>query len=326
MRRQVEKLVLPGNVQANYEAPIYARTSGYVKAWHTDIGTKVTKGQLLAEIDTPEVDDQLRQAEADLATAQANDDLARSTAKRWQGLLATDSVSRQETEEKVADAAAKDALVNASKANVARLQQMEQFKRVLAPFDGVVTERRTDIGALINAGSGSGPELFRVADTATLRVYVQVPQAYTQTVKVGMPAELHFAEFPRRNFAATVARTAEAMDPTARSLLVELRVDNKDGTLMPGGYTEAQFALPSSATTLRLPINTLLFRSEGLRVAKLGADGKVALTPITLGRDFGSQVEVVKGVEPTDAVVLNPPDSLADGQTVRLAQPVEAAK
>jgi len=314
-----EKLVLPGTVQANLEAPIYARTSGYIKSWQTDIGSQVKKGQKLAEIDTPEVDDQWRQAQADLATAEANDAIARSTAKRWQALLATDSVSKQETDEKLADAAAKDAQVASAKANLSRLLQLQQFKQVVAPFDGVVTARQTDVGNLINAGSGSGTELFRVADTKSLRIYVQVPQAYSPSMAVGMQAELHFNEHPGHVYPASVVRTAQALDPASRTLLVELKVDNANGELLPGGYTDVQFQLSSDEATLRLPVNTLLFRSEGLRVAEVDADGKVTLLPITLGRDFGTQVEVVSGLEPNQVIVLNPPDSLVDGQQVHLA-------
>jgi len=316
-----EDVVLPGTVQSFLEAPIYARTSGYVKAWYTDIGAPVKKGQLLAELDTPEIDDQLHQAEADLGTAEANGKLADSTAKRWQALVATDSVSKQENDEKAADAAAKNAAVLASKANVARLQQLESFKRVVAPFDGIVTARKTDVGALINAGSGIGPELFHVADTSKLRVYVQVPQAYVPLVKAGMAASLRFVEFPRRDFPATVARTAEAMDATARTLLVELQVDNAQHELLPGGYTEVHLAVTPSAATVRLPINTLLFRAEGLRVAKIDGNNQVVLAPVTLGRDYGTEVEVVEGVAPGESVVLNPPDSLKDGQAVRVTPP-----
>jgi RND family efflux transporter MFP subunit len=318
-----EDVVLPGTVQAFVDAPIFARTSGYVKAWYTDIGAKVTKGQLLAEIDTPEVDEQLRQAQADLATAEANDKLAATTAKRWQALVATDSVSKQENDEKAADAAAKSALVAASKANVARLEQLEGFKRVVAPFDGIVTARKTDIGALINAGSGIGPELFHVADTSKLRVYVQVPQTYVPLVKDGMKANLRFAEFPRRDFPANVTTTAQAMDAVARTLLVELEVDNATHELIPGGYTEVHLAVQTESPAARLPINTLLFRAEGLRVAKLDATSSHALlVPVTLGRDYGTEVEVVSGVDPGESVILNPPDSLKDGQEVHVTAPV----
>ena len=315
-----EELVLPGNVQAYVEAPIYARTNGYIKDWYTDIGAVVKRGQLLAVIDTPEVDDQLRQAEADLRTAEANDQLARSTAKRWQELLATDSVSRQETEEKVADAAAKDALVAAARANVSRLRNLEDFKHVVAPFDGVITARRTDIGALINAGSGVGPELFRLSDTSKLRIYIQVPQTFATEVKTGTTADLHFAEYPGRTFPARLVRTAQALDPTARTLLVELQVDNSRRELLPGGYTEAHLKLAQPSSTVRLPVNTLLFRRDGLRVAKIEPDQRVRLTTVSLGRDFGTEVEVVDGVKAGEAVVINPPDSLVDNEQVRVAE------
>jgi RND family efflux transporter MFP subunit len=316
-----QDVVLPGTVQSFVDAPIFARTSGYVKAWYTDIGAQVTKGQLLAEIDTPEIDDQLRQAQADLNTAEANGKLAESTAKRWQDLAKTDSVSKQENDEKAADALAKVAAVAASKANVARLQQLESFKRVLAPFDGVVTARRTDVGALINAGSGTGPELFRVADTSKLRIYVQVPQAYVPAIKTGQTANLRFVEFPGRDFPATVARTAEAMDPTARTLLVELQVDNSKHELLPGGYTQVHLAVTPSSSIARLPINALLFRAEGLRVAKVDGANHINLVPVTLGRDFGTEAEVLDGVASGEAVVLNPPDSLRQGQEVQVITP-----
>ena len=318
---KTEEIVLPGTVQAVVDAPIFARTNGYVKAWYTDIGARVTKGQLLAEIDTPEIDQQLRQAQADLNTAEANGKLADSTAKRWQDLVKTDSVSKQENDEKTSDAAAKAALVAAAKANVARLQELEGFKRVVAPFDGVVTARRTDVGALINAGSGIGPELFQIADTSKLRIYVQVPQAYVPMVKTGMTANLHFVEFPGRDFPATVSTTADAIEPTARTLLVELLVDNSKHELLPGGYTEAHLTVTPSATIARLPINTLLFRAEGLRVAKIDGAGHVSLVPVALGRDYGTEVEVVSGVSPGESVVLNPPDSLHEGQEVRVITP-----
>jgi RND family efflux transporter MFP subunit len=319
-----EELILPGTVQAQFEAPIYARTSGYIKAWYTDIGAHVTKGQLLAEIDSPEVDDQLRQAEADLATAQANEQLARTTAERWRILLSTDSVSKQDNDEKAADAAAKGAAVRAAQANVARLRQQKEFARVVAPFDGVVTARRIDVGALINAGSGVGPQLFNVADNTKLRIYVQVPQTYAPKVGIDMKAELVFSQYPGKRFPAVLVRTADAIDPAARTLLVELQTDNANNQLLPGGYAEVHMALPTQAQTVRVPVNTLLFRSEGLRVAKLGPDDKVQLVPITMGRDYGSEVEVLVGIMPGDKIVLNPPDSLGDGQQVRVVQPPPA--
>jgi RND family efflux transporter MFP subunit len=317
-------LVLPGTVQAYYEAPIYARTSGYLRAWHTDIGASVKKGQLLAEIDTPEVDQQLRQAQADLATAQANYDLARTTHERWQGLLATQSVSQQDADERAGDAAAKAAVRLSAAANVARLQELESFKRVVAPFDGVVTQRNTDVGALINAGQGSPANaLFRVADTHRLRIYVSVPQSYAAGISEGMPAKLEFADHPGKLYTATVSSSARALDANSRTLQVELQIDNPKSELLPGSYAQVHFDLPGSPGTLRIPVNTVLFRSSGLQVATVDGD-HVRLKKITQGRDFGTEIEVLAGLEPTDVLVLNPPDSIVDGAPVRLARPIEA--
>lgn len=320
-----EELVLPGNVQANFEAAVYARTSGYVKKWYTDIGTPVKEGQVLADIDTPEIDDQLRQAEADLNTAQANSALADSTARRWKALLVTDSVSKQETDEKIGDAQAKAAMVNSARANVARLQKLEGFKHVTAPFDGVVTARETDIGALINAGSGAGTELFRVADKSKLRVYIQVPQTYASVVTPGMTVQLAFAEHPGRTFAAKMARTAQALDPADRTLRVELSIDNAAGELLPGGLAEVHLKSPAGNPSVRLPASSLLFRAEGLRVATV-ENGKAILRAITIGRDFGKDVEVMTGIKVGETVILNPPDSLAGDEPVRVAQPDDKDK
>ncbi len=314
-----QELVLPGTVQAYYEAPIYARTSGYLKTWYTDIGAHVGRGQILAEIDTPEVDQELRQAQADLATAQANYELAKSTNVRWQGLLATESVSKQDADQKASDEAAKKAALASAEAIVARLRDLESFKRVLAPFDGVVTARNTDIGALINAGQNSGGALFRMADTRRLRVYVQVPQPYATAAVPGVVAQLGFSERPGKSYPTQVVRTAQALDPVARTLQVELQVDNSKGELFPGSYAEVHFKLAGSAESLRLPINTLLFRSAGLQVAVVGAGHEIHLKNITTGRDFGKSLEVLTGVDPNDQVVLNPPESIADGIVVRIA-------
>ncbi|MDR3414982.1 MAG: efflux RND transporter periplasmic adaptor subunit [Nevskia sp.] len=316
-----EQLVLPGSVQAYYEAPIYARTSGYLKMWYTDIGAPVKKGQLLAEIDTPEVDQQYSQALADLATAQANYQLAKSTDVRWQGLLATDSVSKQDADDKAGDAAAKKAAVDSAAANVARLRDLESFKRVAAPFDGTVVSRNTDIGALINAGQGTGTELFRVSDTHRLRIYVQVPQPYAPATTPGVEAELIFAERSGKSYRAQIVHTANALDPNTRTLQVELQIDNARGELFPGAYAEVHFKLPPGADSLRLPANTVLFRSAGLQVATVGADKHVRLKNVTQGRDFGSSIEILSGIEAGDEVVLNPPDSLTDGAEVRIAPP-----
>jgi RND family efflux transporter MFP subunit len=316
-----ESLVLPGTVQAFYEAPIYARTNGYLKAWYTDIGTPVKKGRLLAEIDSPEIDQELLQAQADLATAQANYELARTTDERWQGLLATQSVSKQDADQRAGDAAAKKAALQSAMANVARLRDLESFKRVLAPFDGVVTQRNTDIGALISAGQTAGSALFRVADTHRLRIYVSAPEAYATGLSPGVKADLSFTEHPGRSFPAAIAFTAQALDPASRTLQVELQVDNEKKELLPGAYVEVHFSLATGVNTLRIPVNTVLFRSRGLLVAVLDQEHRVHLTPITTGRDFGSSLEVLAGLPPDCELVLNPAESLTDGEIVRVAPP-----
>jgi RND family efflux transporter MFP subunit len=315
----VEEIVLPGQVKGMLETPIYARTSGYVKTWKTDIGTRVKAGQLLAEIDAPELDQQLRQAQADLKTAQANAAVAKSTADRVQGLVATDSVSRQEGEDRAAAALATASLVASNQANVERLRQLRGFERVVAPYGGVITARETDVGNLINAGSGVGPELFRIADISRLRTYVQAPQSDASLIRTGSLAELHFPEHPGKTYAATVTRTARALDPQTRTLMVELDVDNASEELFPGSFTEVHFKLPSAGRSARLSGNTLLFRAEGLRVAVVGPDNKVQLKAITLGRDFGITVEVLAGLQPTDRVIVNPPASIQNGDLVRVA-------
>ena len=316
-----EELVLPGTVQAYIEAPIYARTNGYLKEWRTDIGTPVTKGQLLGEIDTPEVDRQLAQAEADLATARANESLSNSTNVRWKGLLATESVSKQDADEKAGDAAAKKAAADSAAANVARLRDLTSFKRVVAPFDGVITARNTDIGALINAGQSTGAELFRIADMHKLRIFVQVPEAYAAATGPGLEADLRFAEQPSRTFTARTVRTSNALDPTLRTLQVELELDNAKRDVFPGAYAEVHFKLPASAQSLRLPANTVLFRAAGLQVATIDGQKRVKLKSIVQGRDFGSTIEILSGVEADEVVILNPPDSLTDGVLVRIASP-----
>jgi RND family efflux transporter MFP subunit len=315
-----EELVLPGTVQAYIEAPIYARTSGYLKGWHTDIGAQVTKGELLGEIETPEVDQQLSQAQADLATARANQALSDSTNARWKGLLATESVSKQDADEKAGDAAAKKAAADSAAANLARLRELESFKRVLAPFSGVITARNTDIGALINAGQSAGTELFRIADTHELRIYVQVPEIYASATSPGLEAQLLFAEQPQKTYAAKVVRTSNALDPTLRTLQVELELDNTKREVFPGAYAEVHFKLPASAQSLRLPANTVLFRAAGLQVATVDKQQHVRLKSIVQGRDFGNTIEILSGLEPDDVVILNPPDSLIDGITVHLAK------
>ena len=315
-----EELVLPGTVQAFYEAPIFARTSGYLRMWYTDIGARVKRGALLAEIDTPEVDAQLRQAQADLATAQANYELAHITNERWKGLLATDSVSKQDADQKASSEAATQAALLSAEANVARLRDLESFKRVLAPFDGVVTVRSTDIGALINAGQASGASLFHMADTHKLRIYVQVPQPYAPVAVPGVVAQVDFQEHPGVMFPTRVVRTADALDPASRTLQVELQVDNPKGRLFPGSYAMVHFKLASASNALRVPVNTLVFKAQGLQVAVVGAGDKVLLRNIQEGRDFGQTVEVLSGIGPNDQLVLNPPDSIADGEQVRVVK------
>jgi RND family efflux transporter MFP subunit len=316
-----EELVLPGAVQAFMEAPIYARTNGYLKSWNTDIGTQVTKGQVLAQIESPEVDQQLSQSLADLATARANENLSKSTNVRWQGLLATQSVSKQDADEKEGDAAAKTAAADSAAANVARLRDLESFKRVVAPFTGVITARNTDVGALINAGQSTGTELFRIADTHKLRIFVRVPEPFAAATTPGLEAQLRFAEHASRTFPAKVVRTSNSLDATLRTLQVELELDNAKGEIFPGAYAEVHFKLPASADTLRLPANTVLFRSAGLQVATLDDQQRVKLKSIVQGRDFGNSIEVLSGLAPHETVVLNPPDSIADGVQVRIAAP-----
>jgi RND family efflux transporter MFP subunit len=323
-----QEIVLPANVQAFADAPIYARTNGYLKRWYVDIGGHVKAGQLLAEIDTPEVTQQLRQASADLATSQANLNLSKITADRYAGLLKTDSVSKQESDNAAGDYEAKQAALQSAQANVKRLEELQSFQKIYAPFSGVITARNTDVGALINSGStgGNGNELFHIAQPDKLRVYVSVPQVYSQAAKPGITADLTLAEFPGRRFQGKLVRTANAIDPTSRTLLVEIAVDNPTGQLFTGSYAEVHFKLPTPTSSLILPVNTLLFRAEGLRIAAVGPDQKVQLKPITIGHDFGSEVEVVAGLNGNENVIINPPDSVIDGQTVRIAQNQQGAQ
>jgi RND family efflux transporter MFP subunit len=323
-----QEIILPASVQAFSDAPIYARTNGYLKRWYVDIGSRVKAGQLLAEIDTPEVTQQLRQARADFATSQANLNLSKITADRYAGLLKTDSVSKQESDNAAGDFEAKQAALQSAQANVKRLEELQSFQQIYAPFAGVITARNTDVGALINSGSsgGNGNELFHIAQPDKLRVYVSVPQIYSQTAKPGLTADLTLAEFPGRRFQGKLVRTANAIDPTSRTLLVEIAVDNPTGQLFTGSYAEVHFKLPTPASSLILPVNTLLFRAEGLRVATVGEGQKVELKQITLGHDFGSEVEVVAGLSGSENVIINPPDSIVDGETVRIAQTTQGVQ
>ena len=317
-----EDVVLPGNIQAFTDSPIYARTTGYLKKWYVDIGMHVKAGQLLAEIDAPELDHQLQQARADLETAQANLKLAQSTADRWQFLLKSASVSRQETDEKVGDLNAKKAMVDAANSAVHRLEDLQSYEKVTAPFDGVITARNTDVGALIDAGANTpGKELFHLAATGQLRVFVNVPEIYDRAARDGAHASLQLAEYPDRRFTGTIVRNSNAIDATTRTLLVEVDVNNPSGELLPGAYVLVHLKLPPSAGAASrgytIPVGSMLFRSEGLRVGVV-RNGKAQLVPITIGRDYGNEVEVVAGLSPRDQVILNPADSLVSGEAVQV--------
>ncbi len=314
-----EALILPGTLQAFTDTPIYARTNGYVKRWLVDIGASVKSGQLLAEIDTPEIDQQVIQAEADLQTAEANNDLAQLTATRWRSLLATNTVSRQDADNKIGDAAAKQAALASARANLHRLRELEGFKRIVAPFDGVITARNLDVGDLIDAGTGSGKarELFHMAAIRRLRVYVQVPENYAQDMRVGSVARLQVREHPGQSFDARLVSTANAIDPASHTLLVQLEADNASRALLPGGYAEVQFNLRTQPGTLRVSANTLLFGPNGMQVAVVGNDNKAILQTVTVGRDFGNEVEVLAGLGPDQFIVVNPSDSLVSGQAVK---------
>jgi len=314
-----EDVTLPGNVQAFTDAAIFARTSGYLKRRLADIGSHVKAGQVLAEIDTPEIDQQLLQARADLATAQANERLAKTTADRYEDLIKSDSVSRQDYDNAVGTYEARRAAVQSSEANVKRLEELQRFKTIYAPFDGVITARNTDIGALIASGD-TAKELFHIASMDKVRIYVSVPQMYSRAAQPGLPADIQIRELPGRHFDGRIARTAQTIDPNSRTLLVEIDMNNPTGELMPGSYAEVHLKLPTVATALRLPVNALIFRSEGLRVAVV-KDDRVHLQPVTMGRDFGTSVEVLAGITANDRVVVSPPDSLEEGQRVQIVTP-----
>src|SRR5215468_2982238 len=314
-----EDLVLPGTMQAYVKSPISARTSGYVKKWYHDIGTRVAQGDLLADIDTPEVDQQLSQAKADLATAQANANLSKITADRFQELIKTDGVSKQEVDNAVGDLAAKNAIVRSAEANVGRLEELEGFKHVVAPFSGVITRRQTDIGQLINAGNGgASQELFFLAQTDPLRVYVNVPEAYAPSIHAGLPAYLELTQYPGRKFEGKVVRTAQAIDLSTRTLLTEVDVPSHSGELLPGGYAQVHLGVQVGVERVQVPVNALLFRAEGLRAVVVDANHKVHLQPITVGRDYGTSLEVLQGITSADWIVINPADSLDDGQQVNV--------
>jgi RND family efflux transporter MFP subunit len=317
-----QEIVLPGNMFAYVDSPIYARTDGYLEKWYFDIGAHVKKGQLLATISSPEVDQQLAQARAELATATANAVYAKQQAKRYTDLLASNAVTQQDTENFVTQAASSETLVRSAQANVQRLQQLTGFEKVYAPFDGVITARGVDIGTLISAGSGAGGrEMFHMADEHIMRVYVNIPQVDAPNTTPGTPADLTLNEYPGRRFTGKVVRTSNAIDPSSRTLLVEVDVPNPQRLLVPGAFTQVHFRVKVPQRTLVIPVSALMFRQEGLRVATVVNGNKAKLVPITIGQDDGRVVQVTQGLEPSDLVVQNPPDALVDGETVRVVQP-----
>lgn len=318
-------LELPGRFEAYARAPIYARVSGYLKSWKVDIGAPVKAGQLLGEIETPDLDQQLLQARADLASAQANVGLAATTAKRWQDMLVTDSVSRQEVDDKTGDYATKQAMVKAAQANVDRIIALKGFTRIVAPFNGTLTARNTDIGALINAGGGTGPALFEVSDTRKLRLYVNVPQNYVTSIKpgngagTGTKANITVPEHPGNSYTATVESTSGSIDVASGTILVQLAVDNAAGELLPGGFANVSFDLPGNKALLSVPSSALIFDQSGLRVATVGADNKVTVKSITIAHDLGKTIQLNSGLNADDRVIENPPDGIADGDVVNVA-------
>ena len=313
-----EEIALPGNMQAFIDTPVWARSSGYLKAWYVDIGAHVKQGQLLAEIESPEVDQQLRQANAQLQTTQANLKLSELTAERYTNLFKTDSVAKQDVDNAVQDEAAKSADVTSAQANVSRLQQLVAFEKVQAPFSGIITARNVDVGALVDQGANTaGKELFHVAAIDTLRTYVSIPEMYSQAAKPGVQAFLTLDEFPGRRFHGTVVRNANSINEASRTLLVEVDVKNPTGELLPGSYVSVHLKLPSKIPAVTVPSNTLLFRSEGLRVVRV-VNGRAELVPVILGRDFGDSVELVAGIRRDDQVMVNPSDSITNGQQVQV--------
>lgn len=319
----IEELLLPGSVMPYADASIYARTSGYLEHWYADIGARVKAGQTLAVIQTPELDAQLQQARADAATAQANSDYAKVSAQRWQDMLKTQSVSQQDTDTKVSDMEAKRAMLQSAQANVQRLLELVSYEKVSAPFDGVVTARNVDVGALVTAGGSPGlaalpGELFHVEQTDTLRVFVDVPQNDAPYVTPGTEVYLSVQQYPGRRFAAKVARSAGAIDPVSRTMHVEVDVDNRDGALLPGAYAQVHLALQNASPALDLPVSALLFRPNGVTVAVVDSTGKTALKTVTVGRDFGTHVEVTTGLTATDRVIDNPGDAISPGEPVQI--------
>ena len=316
-----ENLVLPGTLQAYVEAPIYARTSGYLRKWYHDIGSRVNKGEALADIDTPEVDQQLAQARADLGTAQANVQLAEITAARNLELLKTNAISKQEADNSNGDVAAKRAIVQSAEANVRRLQELKSFQRVSAPFSGVITRRNVDIGTLINSGNGgTAQQLFFLAQTDPIRVFVNVPESSAASIRPGIGAYLELTQYPGQKFEGKIVRTSGSIDLSTRTLNTEVDVPNKSGQLLPGGFAQVHLQVKATGQRLQVPVNSLLFRSEGLRAIVIDSNQKAHLRPLVIGRDYGTTLEVLGGINADEWIVLNPPDSLEDGQEVHVKQ------
>ncbi len=320
-----QDLTLPGTIQAYSTAPIFARVPGYVHSWAVDIGGRVTKGQVLAEIDTPDLDQQLAQAKANMVSAMASAKLSKLTASRWTALLGTQDVSRQDADEKMTDSQAKEAAVAAAAANVAQLEATENFKHILAPFDGVVTTRKVDVGALVNAGSGAGSAMFQISDLHRVRIYVQMPQAYAADLHPGLKATLSLPQYPDKTFEATLTTTSNSFAEASRTVQVELQADNSDGKLWPGTFTEVTFHVPADPHILRLPSTALVFGSHGMQVATLGADNKVQFKPVRLGRDLGNDAEILSGITMADRVIDSPPEWLSNGDTAQAMAPAGAA-
>src|SRR5713226_838015 len=317
-----QEIVLPGNVQPFVSAPIYARTSGYVRSWYADIGAHVRKGQLLAVVDTPEVDQQLAQSRSNLATAQDNLKLAETTKNRYQGLLATHAVSQQDVDNAVGTYSANKSIVDANQANVKQLETLQSFEKIYAPFDGIITARNTDIGMLINSGNSGNAkaDLFHISQPGKLRVYVNVPEQYSQATTPGLTADLTLAEFPGRRFQGKLVRTSNAINYATRTLLAEIDLDNPTGELLSGSYTEVHLKVRGQTSSYLVPVSTLIFRSQGLQVAVV-KNGSVLLTPVTPGQDFGDQIEIVSGLKGDESVIISPPDSIVSGQKVQVVQP-----
>lgn len=322
----LQEIVLPGNVQPFISAPIYARTNGYLKSWYADIGAHVRKGQLLAVIETPEVDQQLQQSRSNLTTSEANLKLSEITKNRYQGLLATHAVAQQDVDNAVGTYNANKSIVEANQANVKQLETLQSFEKVYAPFDGIITARNTDVGQLINAGNSgvtgnTTSDLFHISQPGKLRVYINVPEQYSKAAAPGLTADLTLAEFPGRQFQGTLVRTSDAINYATRTLIAEVDVNNPSGELLSGAYAEVHLKVPADASSYLVPVSALIFRSQGLQIAVV-RNGSAVLTSVTPGHDFGEKIEIVSGLQANDAVIVNPPDSLVSGQKVQVVQPV----